>query len=220
MKTLVYLFTMVICFQNTSFAQTFLEPLIGYQKDLNNRPNFTQINTGVQLAFQKSNQYEFLLQIQKSLPVAQLTMDSAFTPNQVLPLYTGALKTIQPSIFSFAIGHRFRVTNRKNTNGFFILLSTGVSFQKIKVKYDYDKVNYTILNPDKTLSKVGPYIGAGVEYIRQLNTGRLFLQFCISTEPWARSTDYPSSFNFMAPLAINFGYSLPIKKNTNEKKTN
>lgn len=218
MKTFLYLFVMASCLIDISFAQTFAEPLVGYQKDLNNKPSFAHVNAGIQLAFKKNNHYEFLLQLQKSLPLSQAGIDSAFTPNTALPLYIGANKTIKPSIFSLAVGHRFKITDSKKTTGLFILLYTGLSFQKMKVEYKYDKENYSILNPDKTLSKSGVYISTGIEYMRSLKNGRLFLQLCISTEPLTRITAYPASFHFMAPLAMNLGYSLPIKKKNHEKK--
>lgn len=203
---------------HNSNAQTFLEPFTGYQRSLNNQPSFAQVNAGIQVAFKTSDRYELLVQLQKNLPLTLEGSDSAFTPNSSLPLFASAQKSIKPSGFSIVLGHRFKVTDHKKAGVLSILLQTGFTTQTIKVNYDYDKSNYTVLNPDRTLSKDGIFIGAGVEYMRTIKTGRLFAQLTVATEPLSRSTDYPSSFNFIAPLALNVGYSFLIKTK-HEKKT-
>lgn len=191
-------------------AQVYLEPFIGYQTDLNSN-DFKQVNTGLQCSFKKSKGYEFVLQIQESWAIPFIAADSSFTPNPALPVYASAKKTIRPKASSFSVGHRFVVAGKKTANIFSILFNTGITYQNIKVSYQYDKSNYTILNPDKTQSRLGLYISGGSEYMRLLTNGRIFFQLNVATPPFGKKIKYPSSFYFMAPLAINIGYAVAIK---------
>lgn len=194
-----------------SKAQVYLEPFTGYQTDLNSN-DFKQINTGLQCSFKKSRGYEFVLQLQKSWPLNFVAADSSFTPNPALPVYASTKKTIRPAALSFAIGHRIKVAGKKTANIFSILIYTGITYQNIKVNYQYDKSNYTVLNPDKTQSRAGFFMSGGAEYMRQFKNGRIFFQLIAASPPVGKKIKYPSSFNFMAPLAFNAGYSIPFKK--------
>jgi hypothetical protein len=195
----------------TCCAQLYIEPVAGYQMDMNHS-GFKQINSSLQLSFKKSNHYEFILLLQKSWPLAMVSSDSSFTANPSLPLYTAAKKTIQPGSFAVSAGHRFVVAGRGGRNKLSLLLNTGITMQKIKVSYGYDKINYTVLNPDKTQSRTNVFISAGAEYMRLLKNGRLFFQLNVCSPPAGRRLKYPSSFTFMAPLNFNLGYSIPVKK--------
>ena len=200
-------------------AQFHIEPIAGYQLDMNNKEHkFSMINSAIQLCWKASQHYEFILQFQKSWPVTKTLSDSSFTLNPALPVYTNAIKKIDPSSWSLAIGHRFIVTSPKSNNILSILLYTGFANQKIAVAYQYDKNNYTILNPDQTQQRSGVFISGGIEYMRQLKTGRLFLQATIGTMPSGGKIPPYSSFDFITPLSFNVGYSVPVKKNKHEKK--
>lgn len=201
------------------FAQVYIEPVVGYQFDLNNSKNkFKQINTGLQLSLKTTKVYEVIFLLQKGWSVASVSNDSSFSLNPSLPLYANAEKTIRPSSFSFSVGHRFVIAGKKSNDIFSILLNTGITYQKISVGYNYDKNNYTILNPDQTQKRWAAFISAGVEYMRLLKTGRLFGQINFSSPPTGKKINYPSSFKFMAPLSINAGYSILLKKNKHAKK--
>jgi hypothetical protein len=88
---------------------------------------------------------------------------------------------------------------------------TGFLYQKMDVDYQYDKTNYIVLNPDKTSEVAGLFLSGGLEYMRQLKTGRLFAELNFSTPPVTGKRSYPYSFNTMAPFSINFGYSILLK---------
>lgn len=197
-------------------AQVFAEPFIGWQTDLNGN-QFKQLNTGLQLSLKKSSSYELILQLQKSWPIKMVSRDSAFTTNSSLPLYAEAGKTIKPAMSSVALGHRIAVAGKKTDNVLFIIINTGITYQRIEVNYGYDKSNYTILNPDKTQAVTGLYLSGGVEYMRLIKNGRLFFQLSLAPAPLGKEMNYPSSFHFIAPLAFNAGYSFTIKKNQHEK---
>jgi hypothetical protein len=192
-----------------SFSQIYIEPVAGYQKDLNNKRRYF-LNTGLRAAFRFKN-YELLLQAQKSWPQTLSYFDSSFTANPALPLYSPAEKQLRTSSYSFAIGNRFKVAGRKTKNNFFISMYTGVMFQKATVNYSYDKANYILLNPDQTQNFTGPFFSAGLEYMRQVKSGRLFAELNFSTLP-AGKQSYPSSFGPAAPASLNIGYSIKISK--------
>lgn len=192
-----------------SFSQIYIEPVAGYQKDLSNNRNYF-LNTGLRAAFRFKN-YELLLQTQKSWPQTLSYIDSSFTANPALPLSSPAEKKLHTSSHSFAIGNRFKVAGRNTKNSFSISMYTGVMFQKTTVNYTYDKANYIVLNPDQTQSIIGPFFSAGLEYMRQIKSGRLFAELNFSTPP-AGKQSYPSSFGPAALVSLNIGYSIKISK--------
>ena len=198
-------------------AQSYFEPIIGYQIDINNHGRFTQINSGIQAAFSKGRNYELVVRIQKSWGSSYRSMDSSFTANPSLPLYAKANKTIVPQTWYFSVDHRFKLKSGNNKNQFSFLLLTGLMAQKLTVNYQYDKDNYTILNPNLTQKRTNLFVGAGVEYMRLIKENRLFIQLTVSSPPAGNPIKYPSSFSFMAPLAFNAGYSILIKKKKHEK---
>jgi len=208
-RTLAITLILAILLPKRSFSQFYLEPFVGYQKNLNS-PKNNMLNTGVQLAL-KLKKYEFLIQVQKSWPQSLSGVDSSFTTNTSLPLSAPAYKTINTSAFTFAIGNRLKVAGGKTKNSYFIKLYTGVMFQNNAVKYDYDKANYIILNPDKTINVTGLFVSGGFEYMRQIKSNRLFVELNFSSPP-SGNIKYPSSFNLMAPVTINIGYSIKISK--------
>ena len=212
MKKIIALLVTFNCLTCFCSAQFSIEPLVGYQIDLNNSNRYKQVNSGIQFCWNESRVYELLFQVKKSWPIASVSGDSSFTLNPNLPVYSNAEKTIRPAALSFAIGQRFKVAGKKSSNVLFILLYTGITSQEISVNYQYDKSNYTILNPDKTQTRIGPFISGGLEYMRLLKRGRCFFQVNLSTAPIRKKIKYPSSFTFVAPLSFNAGYSIKISK--------
>ena len=197
-------------------SQIYIEPFIGYQADMN-RGNFRQLNTGLQSSFKFSKTYELVFQVQKSWPKPSNGTDSSFSLNPNLPLYALAQKSIRPSSFTITFGNRIRLTNETSPNALNLLLNIGFCNQSIEVKYNYNKSDYTILNPDQTQDISGVYLGGGIEYMRLLKKGRVFIQMTASTPPGAGKIKYPSTFNIMAPVAVNVGYSFMVSKKKNGK---
>lgn len=205
---LVTLLLQTVCFLQ---AQIYMEPFAGFQLDANNtNPRFKQVNSGIQFGFKSKGTHELVFQLQHSWPVAFISSDSAFTANTALPLYVNAAKKIQPSSFSAAVMNRFAVAGGNTENTLYVVLTTGVVYQKIKVNYTYDKSNYSILNPDKTQERTRAYFGFGILYMRQLKKGRFFTELDFNTPPVGPKIKYPSTFKFMAPAALNIGYSFKI----------
>ncbi|HVM86717.1 MAG TPA: hypothetical protein VMT76_00920 [Puia sp.] len=192
-----------------SLSQFYVEPFAGYQKDMNNYKS-SFFNSGVQAVF-KMRKYELLLQLQKNFPGSWNAVDSAFTLNTSLPLYAPAQKNISISFFSVAFGNRFRIVGKDTGACLVVKLYTGLMFQKISVKYEYDKNDYTVLNPDQSQNADGIFVSAGLEYMWQFKKSRFFADLNFSTPPW-ENLRYPSSYNLMAPLSFNIGYSFMISK--------
>lgn len=200
-----------------SQAQIHFEPIIGYQLDLNNHPRLNQLNTSFQFAF-KTKKSELLLTVQKSWGFARFSSDSSFTINPSLPLYSPAQKKTSPGIFSFLISRRWTIIGNQASQHINLLASIGVSHQAIKVNYDYDKADYTILNPDKTIATTGMEMELGLEYMLPVENGRWFAQLKVGgMTVFHKKDDYPNSFYYSAPLSLNLGYSFQIKKR-HEKK--
>lgn len=218
MRNSLFLFATLLLLTTASVAQMYIEPVAGYQVDISTRAKFTQINTGIHASFKEGRSYELIARIQRSWPLTYYGMpDSAFTSNPSLPLYSGAAKTIHAGAWYFSVDHRFILNASNVRQHFSVILHTGFTFQNIIVNYNYDKSNYTILNPDKTLKMTSVFIGTGFEYMRLFKSNRLFFQITIDSPPGGRKLSYPSSFSFMAPLAFNTGYSILIKKGKHEK---
>jgi hypothetical protein len=210
MKKTLLLSMAIACCKMIS-AQVYLEPFAGYIKDLNNK-KFQLLNTGVQLSYVKGRRYEMILQLQKSWPTGGRSSDSSFTLNPNLPLYSPAAKQLRPSSITAAFGNRFKILGSNSKNAIYAKVFTGIVYQRVSVRYQYDKNNYIILNPDKTLQAAGIFLSGGLEYMRQLPTGRLFGELNFSTPPATGKLNYPYSFNSMAPFSINIGYSILLKK--------
>ena len=204
------LLCMAMVFCQIVYCQLYIEPFAGYQKDLNNK-NFQLLNTGVQLSFIRSRRYELILQLQKSWPFSRHSADSSFTLNPNLPLYSAAAKNLRPSVITAAFGNRFKILGVHSKNGLYVKVFTGFVYQRVSVRYQYDKTNYIVVNPDKTLQAAGVFLSGGLEYMRQLPTGRLFGEINFSTPPATGKLDYPYSFNLMAPFSVNIGYSILLK---------
>ncbi|MEP6749285.1 MAG: hypothetical protein ABJB86_16240 [Bacteroidota bacterium] len=206
------LLLLVFVLPKAFFAQkVFLEPFGGYQIDINNSKT-RLVNSGLQLAFVfKKQKYEILLQVQRSWPQSARYTDSAFTVNPNLPLYTAAPKTLSASSFSFAVGHRIKIAGRKTNNSFFVKAFTGITDQKTTVAYQYDKSNYIILNPDQTIEHAGIYVSGGFEYMRKFAHSRFFAELNFSSPP-SGTIKYSASFNLVAPVSFNVGYSIQLSK--------
>ena len=209
MRTLIFLLIigltpLLLC------SQIYIEPAAGYQFDVNN-DHSRHFNSELRFSFKKGKLYEFMLKVQKSWPVSSGYVDSSFSVNPNLPLYSPANKTIHTSSFSIAAGNRFKVLGMRSKNSLFVTIFTGVAFQQFDVSYKYDKANYTILNPDQTAKEGGLFVTGGLGYMRQLKNSRFIFEINIASPPAAK-INYPSSFNLMSPLSFNIGYSIRIKK--------
>ncbi len=219
-KFFTLLLTMLF-FTGSCFAQLFVEPIVGYQTDLDTHPyKYSMINTGVQFAFKYKRHYELLVKVQQSWGQTSHYSGNAFTTNPALPPTIEVQNSIKPSVFSFAIGHRFKIPPEKagRSNVFSILLYTGVAHQKIAVDYDYDKANYIVLNAEQTQQRWGVYISAGLEYMRKFENGRLFVQSLITSPASGSSTQEYSSLGFNSLLSFNAGYSFMLQQFKKSRK--
>lgn len=195
-----------------SEGQFYIEPFAGFRYDLNNsNPHYKQINTGFHFCFNGKRSYEPVIQFQYSWPIAYKSGDSAFSLNPALPLSINVPKKIAPYSFSFSFINRFVIVGKGKTNSVYLTLNLGATYQLMKVTYRYNKNNYTILNPDKTLKLWGPNFGIGALYMHAVKNGRLFVQADVTTPTLGAKEAYPSSFKFLSPMSINFGYSFMIK---------
>ena len=199
-------------------GQFYVEPIVGYQHDLNKGSKLKQINSALNISWKVGRTLEVILQVQRSWPIAYKSSDAAFTTNPTLPVSAAANKRISPSALSLLAGQRTKIVGRATNNSLFFICYVGVSNQKIKVDYSYDKNNYTILNPDKSVNETGLYLSGGLEYMRNLKFGRIFTQL-LAGGFIHEDINYPNSFKFLVPFSFNAGYSIPIfKKYKHEKK--
>jgi hypothetical protein len=208
----MFLLAIAILICNTCFTQTYFDVFTGYQTDLNNRNyHFNMINSGVQLRLKKNWHYEMILQLQKSWGVATNSSTAAFTIDPALPLQSAAHRTITPSFASFSLGNKFVITRKHFPGSIGFLVYGGFCYQQLKVKYNSDKINYTVLNPDRTQEGGGIFFSVGMEYLKEIKNGRIFFQVLASPQPLMNHVGKDVSFNFMAPLSFNAGYSFMIQ---------
>ena len=198
-------------------AQFYVEPIVGYQQDLNKSSGLKQINSAINICWKARRRYELILQLQRSWPIPHKSSDASYTTNPALPVYAAANKSISPSSLSLLVGQRIKLVGRSTNNSLFVIFYTGLSNQQIKVDYSYDKNNYTILNPDKSVNETGLYLSGGIEYMRNLKTGRIFTQL-LAGGFIHEEIKYPNSFYFLVPFTFNVGYSIPIFKNKHDEK--
>jgi hypothetical protein len=216
MNKVITLLLAILFFYNCN-AQVYLEPIVGFQHDLNKGSKLNQINSAINIAWKVGRTFELNLQVQRSWPIAYKSSDAAFTTNPALPVSAAADKTISPSALSLLVGQRTKIVGRATNNSLFFVCYLGVSNQKIKVDYSYDKTNYTILNPDKSVNETGLYLSGGLEYMRNLKFGRIYTQLLVGGFVH-EDIKYPNSFKFLMPLSFNAGYSIPIFKNKHDEK--
>jgi hypothetical protein len=217
MNKVIALLLSILFFCNCD-AQFYVEPIVGFQKDLSEGSKLKQINSAINIAWKVGSKFELILQGQRSWPISYKSSDAAYTTNPALPVSVVANKTISPSALSLLVGQRTKIWGRATNNSIFFIAYIGVSNQKVKVDYSYDKTNYTILNPDKSLNETGLYLAGGAEYMRNLKFGRIFTQLMVGGFVH-EAIKYPNSFNFLTPFTFNIGYSIPLfKKIKDEKK--
>jgi hypothetical protein len=209
----------IICCQICK-AQFYFEPLIGYQIDqsYNGRDGkFNQFNSAISFIWQCDDKYGVGIQIQRTFPRQYHSIDSSFTANPAFPIYAPAYKTITVKFYSVSIAQHIYIFGWKNQSRINLIVNEGIMNVSMNVSYNYDKTNYTILNPDRTEIMNAAYFTPGVEYVRQLKYGKFFGQVSVTTVTNAK-TGYPNSFKYYKPISLNIGYSIPIISNHYEKK--
>ena len=214
-------FTLSICMN--VFSQKYVEPFVGYI--INNGQNVNgasaltikQFCVGVQLASISSKRYENIFQLNIGLPITKKLLDSSFTLNPTLPLYKSATKSI--NIYSANVNflQKFTLVRFSKFDNLNFLINSGLQYQHINVRYDNDRVNYVILNPDKTLNRFGVVLGVGINYTHYLPKGRIFVQTDAYLPAITARNKYPTQLKSMASVHFIAGYSIPFKSKTNEK---
>lgn len=194
-------------------AQIYIEPLAGYAIDVRNKPSFHLFNTGLSFSFPTQSFYEFSVGFSNSFGMTRKGSDSAFTTNLSLPAGIRAGKSLQPSGWSLFFNNRFQFYKYGNNNALNFIVLIGIAKQKIAVSYDYNKTDYTILNPETSIEELGLYTGYGFEYVKTFNRNRLIAQLNFSTPPIAGRQPEINSFKLMTPLSFNIGYSFQLSKN-------
>lgn len=214
MKKCFWFFLFYFYFVGNTFAQTYIQPNTGIQFNQKTdnlvNINIKQIVVGVQICYAHKINRENGFQINIGLPISFKTYDSCFSLNPNLPFYAKADKKLSILSFSATIFQNLKLVSLSENDNLFFQFIAGVNLQKLIVNYVYDKVNYTILNPDKTLQKVGVVLGLGIQYIHNLKKGRLFLQGNVNFPTIAKKNNYPSIYKGLFVPNIVLGYSIKI----------
>lgn len=204
------------------FSQKYVEPFVGYKinkgQNVNGAPALTikQLCVGVQVA-SINKRFENVFQFNIGLPITKKLLDSSFTLNPTLPLFKTATKSI--NIYSANVNflQKFILVRFSKFDNLNFLLNTGLQYQLINVRYDNDRVNYVILNPDKTLNRFGVVLGVGINYTHYLPKGRIFVQTDAYLPAITARNKYPTQLKSMASVHFIAGYSIPFKIKKNEK---
>lgn len=218
MRNILFILFIAIC--KLSAAQTHFEAFTGYGFDVRHKQNLSMINTGLQLVFSKKSNYEFVTGVQYGFGIKRKGIDSSFTSNPSLPLYSAAEKTTHSSLISVYTNHRVKLFKFGEQQRININFICGLRFQEVKVNYKYNNSDYIVLNPSAGTNRLGLYIGTGLEYIYTMKKGRIFVQANIVSPSLRGKNPQPNSFNQSVPLSFNFGYSLKLKKKAIAQNTN
>lgn len=197
----------------TPKAQNAIEPYIGYSIDLANEQPLSQVNIGLQYPVIKHKVYQMLLRVQGGLPLNKhMGNDAAYTSDLSLPLNIATGYTAKWYSAAFIIGNRFRLISWAGKNTISPFVNAGLVYQKIAVGYNsYDKEKYTVLDPHRSLKKLGLCIGTGIQYKRDLGNGAVFLQAEFLSSPLVDSLNN-YNYKLPVPLSINIGYVVEFKK--------
>lgn len=91
-------------------------------------------------------------------------------------------------------------------------MNAGAIYQKIAVGYnDYNMEKYTVLNPHRSLKKIGLSIGGGIQYKRDIGNGAVFVQ-AEFLSPLLADSVHNYSYKLPVPFAISVGYVVELKK--------
>lgn len=195
-----------------SYTQTYAEAFTGYAYDMRGKQNLGMINAGVQFSFRKKTGYEFVVGFLNGFGVRRSSIDSSFTLNPSLPLYSNAEKKTHASLLCLYSNQRIKLFKAGEKQYVNINLLAGVRLQKVIVNYKYNNSDYVILNPGTSTHKFGLFVGVGVEYMYPMKNGRVFVQTNIISPYIRRKKDPPNTLNQPVPLSFNIGYSLKLKK--------
>ena len=210
MRKYLYLKIIVLIISIPASAQKYIEPIVGYQVSPKENYIFSQLNAGVQWVLLTKKRKPFFLKIMASLPIANRSLDTAYTTNITFPVLSQVKKVIKPLGFEMSIGKRFIIPPTGKYNKCSFILLAGIAYQRLQVENNFDKKNYELLNPDRTISRFGGLVCFQFEYMRILKNGRLFIQTGISSSPISKRKSNQNSFKFLVPIAFNLGYSIKI----------
>lgn len=216
MKQKILFISFLLSFTAKVFSQKFIEPVVGIvtNKKVSNgiEVNLKQITVALQICNAHKKKYENGFKLDVGLPITFKGNDISYTLNPALPLNKTADKSVKKTSVSLTFFQNFKLFSITKNDNFSFLLNTGASYHKINVKYDYDKTNYVVLNPDKTFQQSGIYLGMGFQYLYALKQGRIFLQSVLNFPLITKKNNYPTSYKGLFSPTINVGYSIPLNK--------
>jgi len=207
-------FAQLLLFPFLCRAQHTIEPYIGYNVDVNNKGAFSQFNIGLQYPMINKPTYQMLIGARVGLPLnRQAGVSAAYTFDQTLPLRTDVDYTTQWHAYSILFENRFRVASWANhKNNISLIINIGFTHQRISAKHgSYNRDKYTILNPQRTATTTGAFVGSGIQYKRATPAGHFFLQLNFASPPIAKRLD-SYYYNSPASLGLYMGYIINFKK--------
>lgn len=194
-------------------SQKAFEPYLGYGIDLAFKKSLSQVNIGLQYPAINHRIYQMVIRVQGGLPLNKYSgNDAAYTSDPILPLsITTGYETKWYSC-AVTLGNRFRLISWTGKNILSLFVNAGFIYQNIVVRYDsYNSEKYTVLNPHRSLKKIGLCIGGGVQYKHKLDRGSIFLQIEFFSSPIVKSLNN-YHYNLPVPFATNLGYIIEFKK--------
>lgn len=194
-------------------AQNTIEPYMGYSIDLGNERTLSQVNIGLQYPVITHRVYQMLIGVRGGFPLNKHSRnDAAYTSEPSLPLSVTIGYEAKWYSCAISLGHRFRLISWADKNTISSFVNAGVAYQSISVNHDgYNKDEYTVLNPHRSLKKAGVFIGGGIQYRRELGMGAIFLQPEVSSPPLVESLNN-YNYKLPVPFAISIGYTVGFKK--------
>jgi hypothetical protein len=220
----LFTFLITYAFIFSAYSQSCFESFLGYRANENGqtkddtRPTLRQIHFGANYITPKKNNYENGYRINIALPFANnFVFDSSYTLNTNLPLNAPAKKTVQVYSFSASFIRKYLLFRVRKKNELNFLVNAGIAYQKIKVSYEYDKKNYLILNPVKTINSFGILLGFGLRYARVIKGNKIFIESVTDIPILTSKNKYPSPLKIIFPVGFNIGYSIALKNKQHAK---
>jgi hypothetical protein len=187
-----------VLFSLSASAQSYVSLSTGISRDVSNNavPFYAIPVMGQWKPFSRRFNVLFF-ETDYNIPIAGYSTGTAYTLNPSLPASVTLKEKITPSVLTQFAGATFSWdVDATKRNSFFINPLIGICDQSFKVKYEnYDNKNYEVLNPDVNLEKTSLVCAIEIGY---------------------KGSD-PLSYEFIAPLQLNFGYTFCYIKQTKRR---
>jgi hypothetical protein len=207
-----------ILFSLSASAQSYVSLSTGISKDVsNNAVPYYAIPVMVQWKPFRKHWDVLFFETDYNIPIAGYNTGTAYTLNPSLPASVTVKEKIRPSVFTQFMGATFSWdVDTTKRNSFFINPLVGICNQSFSVKYEnYDNKNYEVLNPDVDLERASLVCAIEIGYKFHND---FIVMLHAQSGMLSDKGSYPLSYEFIAPLQLNLGYTFCYIKQTKRRR--